>query len=38
VEREYDSICAELQLPEVPTTTPTIEYNDVELELVPLTT
>jgi len=35
VQREYDSICAELQLPEVPTTTP--NYNAKELELVPLT-
>jgi len=35
VQREYDTICAELQLPEVPTTMPV--YNDAELELVPLT-
>lgn len=42
VQREYDSICAELQLPEAPTTMPVtttsvIEYKDEELELVPLT-
>lgn len=37
VQREYDSICADLQLPEAPTFMPSIECNDAELELVPLT-
>lgn len=43
VRREYDSICAELQLPEAPTTAlpdmaiTSTEYDDAELELVPLT-
>ena len=40
VQREYDSICAELQLPKAPTTTPPelqLELKVPELELVPLT-